>query len=251
MSYILDALKKADAERERGSVPGLHSHPLGQVDDDDDDESGKRPALPPVAWLGAGVGLCLIAVLSWQLLVVKKDEPVAAGAVAAAGGPASEQVAETGQMPAQMPSYAPPPMSPPPLQQQTSPPPQPAPRMGQQGMPPATQQRPPAARERPPAANATTSANAPPANNQPGSTRASAGERVPMASELPDDVRQSLPQLVIGGAMYSDTPASRMLIVNSQVFHEGDQPYQGLVLEEIKLKSAVFRYRGHRYAINY
>ena len=27
MSYILDALKKADAERERGGVPGLHAHP--------------------------------------------------------------------------------------------------------------------------------------------------------------------------------------------------------------------------------
>ena len=25
MSYILDALKRADAERERGAVPGLHS----------------------------------------------------------------------------------------------------------------------------------------------------------------------------------------------------------------------------------
>ena len=28
MSYILDALKKADAERERGHVPGLHTQTL-------------------------------------------------------------------------------------------------------------------------------------------------------------------------------------------------------------------------------
>lgn len=70
-------------------------------------------------------------------------------------------------------------------------------------------------------------------------------------SELPEDIKRELPQLMIGGAMYSDTPTSRMLIINSQVFHEGDQPYQGLVLEEIRLKSAVFKYRGYRYAINY
>ena len=29
MSYILDALQRADAERERGTVPGLHAQPLG------------------------------------------------------------------------------------------------------------------------------------------------------------------------------------------------------------------------------
>ena len=28
MSYILDALRRADAERERGAVPGLHSQPV-------------------------------------------------------------------------------------------------------------------------------------------------------------------------------------------------------------------------------
>lgn len=79
MSYILDALKKADAERERGSVPGLHSQPLGQVDDDEDATS-RRP-VPPAMWLVAGAGICLIAVLSWQLLsrpAAPKPEPVAA-----------------------------------------------------------------------------------------------------------------------------------------------------------------------------
>lgn len=87
--------------------------------------------------------------------------------------------------------------------------------------------------------------------NKSTTAQAPANTRVPGINELPEDVRRDLPQLVIGGAMYSDTPSSRMLIINSQVFHEGDQPYQGLVLEEIRLKSAVFKYRGYRYAINY
>ena len=31
MSYILDALRRADAERERGNVPGLHAQPMPAV----------------------------------------------------------------------------------------------------------------------------------------------------------------------------------------------------------------------------
>lgn len=89
------------------------------------------------------------------------------------------------------------------------------------------------------------------ATPKPTAQAAPAAARIPTMNELPDDIKRELPQLMIGGAMYSDTPASRMLIINSQVFHEGDQPYQGLVLEEIRLKSAVFKYRGYRYAINY
>ncbi len=75
--------------------------------------------------------------------------------------------------------------------------------------------------------------------------------RVVPVSELPEDVRRELPALSIGGAMHSDVPASRMLILNGGVFHEGDQPAPGLVLEEIKLKSAVFRFKGHRYSVAY
>jgi general secretion pathway protein B len=51
--------------------------------------------------------------------------------------------------------------------------------------------------------------------------------------------------------MYSDTPANRMLIINSQIFHEGDKLSPDLLLEEIKLKSAVLKYKGYRYAVSY
>lgn len=77
------------------------------------------------------------------------------------------------------------------------------------------------------------------------------GQRVPTFNELPEHIRREIPQLTIGGAMYSEIPSQRMLIVNSQVFHEGDQPYQGLLLQEIRLKSAVFKYRDHRYSVSY
>ena len=57
--------------------------------------------------------------------------------------------------------------------------------------------------------------------------------------------------VVVGGAMYSQTPANRMLILNGQVFREGDKVAGQLVLEQIKLKSAVLAYKGYRYNINY
>ncbi|MBI5927213.1 MAG: general secretion pathway protein GspB [Aquabacterium sp.] len=238
MSYILDALKKADAERERGTVPGLHSQPLGQIEDDD---AGGRKAVAPAVWLGAGVGLCLIAVLSWQLLM-REPAPQAAAPM-----PVPEMAtAPVSPVPPNLTGNAvpyPPPPAPPstepevvarvpvaqPVREPATPPPQvPAPAAAPAPTPART------------TSNASATATAPQAN-----------ARVPSINELPEDVRRDLPQLVIGGAMYSETPSSRMLIINSQVFHEGDQPYQGLLLEEIRLKSAVFKYRGYRYAINY
>ena len=70
-------------------------------------------------------------------------------------------------------------------------------------------------------------------------------------SELPAHIQRDLPKLVIGGAMYSETPANRMRIINSQVFHEGDKLTSDLVLQEIRLKSAVLKYKGYRYGVSY
>ena len=75
--------------------------------------------------------------------------------------------------------------------------------------------------------------------------------RIYTLNELPDEVRKDLPALQIGGAMYSQTAANRMLIVNGQLFHEGDTLAPGLMLEQIKLRSAVLRLKGYRYGISF
>ena len=238
MSYILDALKKADAERERGAVPGLHSQPQGQIGEDD--EAASPRTVSPAMWLAAGAGICLILVLGWQLASrpsVPATEP-ASPAVAEASPPLSPTLPS---------AQAPTPTSGSALPVQAAP------------EPPAPSIPPLATRPAQPVASRTaTNTAAPPsaappsaATTKPAAQPAPTATRIPTASELPEDIRRDLPPLTIGGAMYSDTPSSRMLIINSQVFHEGDQPYQGLVLEEIRLKSAVFNYRGHRYAVNY
>jgi len=85
----------------------------------------------------------------------------------------------------------------------------------------------------------------------PPAPTAEADTRIYTPSELPANIQRDLPKLVIGGAMYSETPANRMLIINSQVFHEGDKLTSDLVLQEIRLKSAVLKYKGYRYGVSY
>ena len=72
-----------------------------------------------------------------------------------------------------------------------------------------------------------------------------------LPSELPDEVRSGLPNLVVGGASYSQNPQSRMLIVNGQIFREGDKLSPEVSLEQIRLKEAVLSTKGYRYRIAY
>jgi general secretion pathway protein B len=69
--------------------------------------------------------------------------------------------------------------------------------------------------------------------------------------QLPEDVRRTIPQLAIGGAIYSDNAASRMLIVGGQLLHEGDSAAPGVTLEQIKPRSAVLRWKDLRYEVNF
>jgi general secretion pathway protein B len=66
MSYILDALRRADAERERGAVPGLHAQPLPGAPLPG---AGQRPAWVWGAAVAGGLlilGLCAAVWWLWQ-----------------------------------------------------------------------------------------------------------------------------------------------------------------------------------------
>ena len=70
-------------------------------------------------------------------------------------------------------------------------------------------------------------------------------------NELAAEVRQTLPKVVISGSTYSDNRALRMLIINGEVFREGERPAPDLQLEQIGSKSAVLNFKGLRYAVAY
>lgn len=236
MSYILDALRRADTERGRGVVPGIHSQMDGPA------AASTAPSRNrTLVWAVVGLSAALVVVIAWMLL---------------RGGDAPAPVVAVAPAPAELPPpVAPPPppapepvpttivpTTPPPMAAETPrvPPREEAPAPRRPRAEPATQ----AAQPKPPAA-APSPAPAPKASPATGNTRIYA------LNELPQDIRGSLPQLSIGGAMYSPNPASRMLIVNGQLMHEGEKVTPELVLDQIELKRAVLSFRGYRYSINY
>ncbi len=62
-------------------------------------------------------------------------------------------------------------------------------------------------------------------------------------------MRRDLPRIAINGSSYSGDAASRMVMINGQIFHEGDSLGAGLQLEKINRRSAVLVFRGWRYEV--
>jgi general secretion pathway protein B len=240
MSYILDALKRADAERDRGQVPGLHAHPLGE---------GSARTSPGASrwalWGGLVAGAIVLAALAWRM-----------GADANAPVPVAAQ-----QAPAVVATPAPVAVAPAPA---VTPKPAPigvAPDVSSYAPPPAAAaQRP--AKEARPATMASSPAVAVPPVTKPGAAAASpapassvtaapAAARIPLLSELPSSLRQQLPALKVSGSVYSDDAASRFIMLNGDVVKEGAQPAPELVVERIEPRSAVLRFKGERFRLPY
>lgn len=221
MSYILDALRKADAERGRGQVPDLHAQPVLRGSANAEPPAGARPWI----WTAAGAGIVALATLAWALL--GRDAPrEPAPAVVGVTTPSAATPAPTAAATAPIAAPAPVAMVPAPPPAVIRPAPEPSRPVARK---PALAQ---------PAAKVEPVASAPEA-------------RIYAPGELPDDIRRELPTLAIGGAMYSENPANRMLIVNGQVFHERDKLTPTLTLVQIKLKAAVLEFKGYRYSISY
>ncbi len=246
MSYILDALKRADAERERGQVPGLHAQSIEGAPD-----TGRNTGLPRWALVaGGGTALVVVAALAWRM-----------GADAHAPLPTPLSAPEPAPAPvvAATPMAEPPVAAPAPVIEQTPPP---APAMAPAPPPPVAYVAPPApraAREvkplaaRPAAPSPSPVATPPvplPAATAPRAPEA-APTAIPLLAELPGTLRQQLPTLTVTGSVYSDDARSRFVMLNGEVVKEGGQPAPGLVLERIEPKSAVLRFKGQRFRLPY
>jgi general secretion pathway protein B len=246
MSYILDALRRADAERERGAVPSLQSQ-QHTIADDDATPAARSRAL---VWAVVGLAVALVAAVAWNLFGSSHAPPVrptAEGAVAPAAPPAAVVLPTTPVATPPASTTAPPPdaMAAPPHGAAPAAPHQAAPKI-------ATEPRPARHRAEPKRSTSHSAEGhgATPAG-EPNAAAAAGDARVYKQAELPEDIRRDLPKLAIGGASYSGDAASRMVMINGQVFHEGDRLAPQLVLERIKLKSAVLSYKGYRYEVTF
>ena len=257
MSYILDALRRADSERDRGSVPGLHTQavPVGSGDAEAPSRSSIR------AWLIAGAFVALLALVAWlgwgravpqvATTLPPNPPPPVPMAVAPMTVP---MVAPVAQQPA--PVQTSPPtaaIAAPPAKADVAAGAMPSAEVAAAVRKPATSVAAAAPRKPIPAVKAapTPVAVKPKAVAEAPAKASEPEGRIYALNELPEEIRRGLPPVVIGGSIYSRSAANRMLVINGQVFHEGSELAPALTLDQIRLKSAVLRFKDYRYEIMY
>lgn len=281
MSYILEALKKAQAERQIGNTPTIHAPTLSSVPAGQGARSRRTPVIVAMALMVAAIaGLATMLVRQQSAA----NQPVAPGAPAAAASAAA--AAPTAPAEAVVPA-APRDVSAPDLAGAV-------PATASQG---AAQQAPVAMAAAPArAADASPSqrsASAPASIPRTADARAAQHEATPAAAEtpqlqakkhtgdtarvadvaqavpiappppapapveeqvqslreLPEPIQRAIPQVTLGGYMYSKNPADRLLLIDKVLRREGEEVAPGLILDKLQPKQAIFSFRGYRYRV--
>ena len=265
MSYILDALRKADAQRERDPVRGIHAQPLRATMG----EGGATATYRSWAWIAGAAGLVSLAAVGWYVFRDKGAPAPREAVVAQAVRPPVIQAPVMQPPPAAQVLPPPAPVVQAPPQQSTKPQRNPSmePPRGLVSARAAAQAdaAPVGAPPAPPASPSGADASAPgPAlgqaqgpGMQPAAPPAPVRQGAPAApSTIPPapptapvaGLPADAPKLTITGGVYSTNRSQRMLIVNGQVFREGADLGSGVTLEEIRPKSVYLRFRGARYS---
>ena len=216
MSYILEALKKAQAERQLGNAPTIHA-PQAVTPAPAAAAASRKPL-----FIGLGAGALVVvagALVLWRPAPAPAPQTVTQRAPAA---PAPETLVVS----------APPAPPPAPVRERASTPaPTPAPTI--------------AAHAPAPSRPAPVPVPAAPV------ARAAPEDSLPFLQQLPDAQQRDIPRVTFGGYMYSANAADRLLIVDKALRHEGEEVAPGLVLEKLLPKAAVMNFRGLRYRVAY
>jgi general secretion pathway protein B len=242
MSFILDALKKSELERQRQAIPGLVETPIGRP----------KTGLP---WWAIALGILLavnLLAVTWMLLHnALTTASVPAASVPAASVPAARSEAAA-QTTASAPAGAPAggggrpadhfsPLDPAPEYAPEIPVPSTAPRANVTPPPtPLTAISP-----------SVTAANSHP--HEPLLTdddyRPSDNEVLPTINELSLSGSQALPELHLDVHVYATKPAERFVYINMRKYHEGATLEEGPVIERIRRDGVVLNYQGLRFLL--
>ncbi len=237
MSYILDALKKSEAER-ANTDPGESGHRVSFAS-----TPGKqREIWPYLLALALMANAAVVAYLVWPESH-PGDEAMVSGEVATVQRPrpAEETTARTAPEP--------------PAQENT----QEATRAPEaaSGAARKAEASTPAVSEKESSASSTGSA-APPAEEPDRTPQESASSQertadapddVPPIHDMPRSVQQRVPEMTFNGHVWSSRPSSRSVMINNRLLREGAR-FQGLVIEEITTAGVVFRLDGHVFEID-
>ena len=230
MSFILDALKKSEVERQRQSMPGLMDTPAAR----------RRVGLPLWALL-----LGILLVLNVAVLAVILIRNAASSGAAAPLATAKKRA----QAPAIVSNTAEPaaehfsPLGAPPVYAPEIPVPTEAPAAAQSGVPTmpdrATlkQSAPRSAQRRPEPVLIDEDA------------QADNSEVLPSVNDLNLSGTQALPELHLDVHVYATKPAERFVYINMRRFHEGNSLPEGPVIERIRRDGVVLSYQGLRFIL--
>lgn len=255
MSYILDALKRAEAER-NGALPARPALPASFAPPPAAPARGVRLLL--VLGLGAGALLGAFALNMWRsdatvapatpatAIEPKTQTPSptqqVAGSAAATTTPRVARAEEEANMRADAPPAAI--ILPPPGQAKA----QAKSASGEAARAPATQA---AAKPAPSPQPSLQSASVAPHSTVSTAAKAPASTAPGTLRDLPEDLQREIPPLAISGFLYAANPADRSVLINNRLRREGDEVAPGLVLESLQQNGMVLNYRGHRYRSTY
>ena len=212
MSYIPDALRKSDQQRQRGLMHTLQTDHLAA-------RASRRPP-----WLVYGVpGLILVGagilIGWWRPWQVPQPVPVASPLAAQPLDAAPQPIAAATPIAAQS------------VLSQTA--------------PEQVKVQAPSAGTAPAKAAAIPLSAAPVTRAAPA---AAAPENTVMAiADLPAALRQEIPAMIISVHAYSPQPANRMVSINNLLLREGGNLPPGLTLNETTADGMVFSYKGYRF----
>lgn len=268
MSYILEALKKSQRQRELGSVPRLTTE---QVPLRRPGAAGMPWWIAGVALLSAGAAVFLYDTFGRHLPRADGAAPVATAQHAPAPSAASVATGTKVESPRVV---------------QTSGP-------QAQPVPPVTNNSAAAAADEPAAPLAETAAAAPgfapPADDEvthypaevaaaddvsvdaepqvpardgtlanaasmertPAAPVVASAQPLPLLSQLPFEAQSSIPPVSLNVHVYSHNPAERFVFLNMQKYREGERSREGVLIEEITPDGAILRYGQQRFRLAY
>jgi general secretion pathway protein B len=214
MSFILDALRKSELERQRQSGPSIAELPVARDD--------RR--LP---WAMLAIGLLLAVNVGVLLYFLLRDTPRTIPTIEASSTTASLVAAPVAAAPMPAPASVSPAVGSPVVDAQV---------FEADAMPEASLP--------PPAPDPTLLPDAPVTH--------SAGpiqELPPSIDDLPAQTTADLPELSVDLHIYADDPAKRAVFINGRRYQRGGVLVEGPTVEEINREGAVLSYHGQRFLL--
>lgn len=262
MSYILEALKKAQAERQIGSTPTIHAPSLASVPAGQGARSKRTPVIVAMALMAAAIA-GLATMLVRQQPAASQPPSGAVPAIAVQAPTAQAAPAQAGVPPAAAPVVTQAPATPVAVARPVAPGAaaassaslaghaaigQPVPQQAAQQVVSPRAADAHAPKQAGTAARGADAAQATPAP-APATAPAPVEEQVQALRELPEPIQRAIPQITLGGYMYSKNPADRLLLIDKVLRREGEEVAPGLILDKLQPKQAVFSFRGYRYRV--